>query len=584
MENHASDPRFYVWSFPGCPVRVHLSLSAVAEFESEIPAAGDGVLFGQVDRNAVAVTGFAAARGRTLSELARDGDGRRVVGYYRVDPAGSLNLNERDLALADTLFSAPHHVFLRIQPYEVGPPNATFFFRDKGRIEASLPILEFPFDVPLLAAADRLTVDSPPPSPPLPSLPPPAEPPPDRPIFAAAARVPESHLHRWLLPSLVLLACAAAAPFFLPPDALDRLRAAVTPKPADTVALHAEIHDRSLFVTWNRTAPPVIAATSALLTIRDGDALRLTWLDASELRHGSVAYAAGTSEVRVELEFFYPSGEARNTVRAILSPVAASPAPRAAPPPAPPVLGMAALPSLSYTQPLLALFLAAALAGLLRRRSALVWAGVLGLFLVSWPPVEWTLSRAMEAGYPRRRFQLPADAQAVIVLSSAVDNPSSVRPYPLPDPPTYARCEFAAWIFRAQRPVPIVTSGGDGRVSQPSFARTMAGLLTRLGVPEDNIWLEEHARNTHESAVYSAALLRERGIRKVALVVDGPSMRRAAAAFRRQGIEVVPAPYELRELGPLAEELLPGARTIARSEIILHEALGMVWYWLNGWV
>ena len=42
---------------------------------------------------------------------------------------------------------------------------------------------------------------------------------------------------------------------------------------------------------------------------------------------------------------------------------------------------------MTYTEPLILVFVLLALAGLVRRRLALATIGVLGLLLVSWPPV-----------------------------------------------------------------------------------------------------------------------------------------------------------------------------------------------------
>lgn len=61
---------------------------------------------------------------------------------------------------------------------------------------------------------------------------------------------------------------------------------------------------------------------------------------------------------------------------------------------------------MTYTQPLIVFFLCIALVGLLRLRHCrgkwLAIAGVMGLFVVSWPPVDWLLSRPLEARYPVR--------------------------------------------------------------------------------------------------------------------------------------------------------------------------------------
>jgi uncharacterized SAM-binding protein YcdF (DUF218 family) len=240
---------------------------------------------------------------------------------------------------------------------------------------------------------------------------------------------------------------------------------------------------------------------------------------------------------------------------------------------------------MTYTEPLLFLFCAVCFVGLLRLRRCkgrwLAWMGLLGVFLVTWPPLDWLFSRPLEIWYPIR-LPDPAPMQAIVVLSSAVNPPIRERPYPLADYQTYQRCEFAAWLYTHWQPAPILVSGG-GSPRLP-YSVTMRQILERNGVPEAMIWTEELSRSTHENAVYSAQVLRRHGVTKVALVVDASSMPRAAACFRKAGIEVVPAPSEFREFESLWYELLPSWKALRQNEVTLHETVGLGWYWLRGWI
>lgn len=240
---------------------------------------------------------------------------------------------------------------------------------------------------------------------------------------------------------------------------------------------------------------------------------------------------------------------------------------------------------MTYTRPLILLFSIVAIAGLWRLRhckgSLIARLAVIGLVLLSWPPIDWLLSRPLEARYPVRPYQT-ADVQAIVVLSSSVQPPSYERPFPIPDKQTYERCEFAAWIYKHAGPLPVLACGG-GKSRQP-YSVAMRQLLLRAGVPEPMIWTEEHSLSTHENAVYGAEILRERGIGAIALVVEAQSMRRAEACFRKVGIRVVPAPNAFREFGPWREELIPSPEAIARNETTLHEVGGLAWYWLRGWI
>src|SRR5688572_23737732 len=98
---------------------------------------------------------------------------------------------------------------------------------------------------------------------------------------------------------------------------------------------------------------------------------------------------------------------------------------------------------MTYTQPLTLLCLIILSIGLIRRRkstrSLLPAAGVITLFLLTWPPIDWLLSRPLESQYPVQPFP-SGGVQAIVVLSSSVDPPRYERPYPIPDKDGYRRC------------------------------------------------------------------------------------------------------------------------------------------------
>lgn len=192
------------------------------------------------------------------------------------------------------------------------------------------------------------------------------------------------------------------------------------------------------------------------------------------------------------------------------------------------------------------------------------------------------MGRPLEAGFPVRPFRAPPGLQAIVVLGSSVRPPQFEQPYPLPDDQTFERCEHAAWIWKRWGPLPVLAI--QGRQSPPAKGSTMRDLLVRAGVTENMIWTEDESRSTHENAVYGGRILREHGVRRIALVVDAQSMVRARACFRKEGLDVVPAPVEFRTWGPWNEELLPNWHAIRRNETTLHEVLGLAWYRVRGWL
>ena len=208
--------------------------------------------------------------------------------------------------------------------------------------------------------------------------------------------------------------------------------------------------------------------------------------------------------------------------------------------------------------------------------------GLGGLFLVSWPPVEWLLALPLE--FPYREVNPPREpADAIVVLAGGGDPANTELPVQIPGPGTYARCRYAAWLYHNWRPVPVVLSGGTHSRRRLPVATLMAHVLQSEGVPSHHVIEENRSTNTKQNAVLTAELLRQKNIRRIALVVDADSMLRAELCFRKEGIVVVPVPMGQRTRG-IPDDLLPSAASIRGNEITLHEALGLIWYKLRGWI
>jgi uncharacterized SAM-binding protein YcdF (DUF218 family) len=207
----------------------------------------------------------------------------------------------------------------------------------------------------------------------------------------------------------------------------------------------------------------------------------------------------------------------------------------------------------------------------------LLWASLAAVVLFSWPPVAWVASGTLEWGYSADPFPY-APAEAIVVLSGSVIDADGVPPMRLPGKDTYLRCAHAAWLYQNWRTIPVVASGGDGT------ADVMKEALLGLGVARSDIRLEGTSTSTHENAVHTAALLRQEGIHKIALVTEAHHMLRAEACFRKQGLEVVPAPCGFRsQMHPIElADFLPSGTAIKHNEEVLHEWMGSLWYLARG--
>jgi len=242
---------------------------------------------------------------------------------------------------------------------------------------------------------------------------------------------------------------------------------------------------------------------------------------------------------------------------------------------------------LTYTQPLFPLILLVILAAayrLLRRRgqrrsTAPLIASLTALFLISWPPVGWLTTGSLESRYPD--VPLPkGEAEAIVVLGGAFDPPRPERADTIAGLSTFVRCQHAAWLHTHWRPLPILASAGGA----PGAPTAMRQILVGQGVDPSRIWTDGRSGSTYEDALFAAEILRARGIRKIALVTEAIHMPRAERCFRKQGLEVTPAPCGFRSnrWGFGLQELLPGSSAIRSNEDALHEWVGLAWYWARG--
>jgi uncharacterized SAM-binding protein YcdF (DUF218 family) len=124
----------------------------------------------------------------------------------------------------------------------------------------------------------------------------------------------------------------------------------------------------------------------------------------------------------------------------------------------------------------------------------------------------------------------------------------------------------------------------------------MASILEMIGVPSNALWLQTLSQNTHEDAVYSLELLKQKGVKNILLVTSAMQMPRAMALFRNQGVEIIPAPtnYTVTQAGwddlktfniqSIIINLIPNVSSISLTGNALKEYIGIFVYHLEGWL
>ncbi len=166
----------------------------------------------------------------------------------------------------------------------------------------------------------------------------------------------------------------------------------------------------------------------------------------------------------------------------------------------------------------------------------------------------------------------PATADVAVVLSGGRYDDGTLNE------PALERTISAVRLYHQGHVPRLLFTGGP--CCGLSTSALMAVLAVDLGVPKDAILLEEHSTRTRDSAVYTAALLRQSGMGSVILVTSPLHMPRARLAFSAAGVSVRPVLASQRNLLLVSS----ASERIALLRDALHEYLGLAFYRARGWI
>lgn len=194
------------------------------------------------------------------------------------------------------------------------------------------------------------------------------------------------------------------------------------------------------------------------------------------------------------------------------------------------------------------------------------------LLILSLPITGNALMLSLEQTPPISQAQLN-DIQAIIILGGGKNNHApeyggidTINKW------TLERLRYGAHL-QQQTGKPILVTGGAPYGGRPE-ANAMAESL-KEDFHAKTIWIEDRSSDTAENAAYSAKILKEHGINKIALVSQAWHLPRAIKLFEQQGLVVTPAPtgYTADDNEPIAQ-WLPKASALDKSSMALKEHLG----------
>jgi uncharacterized SAM-binding protein YcdF (DUF218 family) len=146
---------------------------------------------------------------------------------------------------------------------------------------------------------------------------------------------------------------------------------------------------------------------------------------------------------------------------------------------------------------------------------------------------------------------------------------------------------FAAAVLARQYPnARVVYTGGNANlISNNSKEADYAGrLLENLGIPKSRLTMERESRNTEENAEFSKELVQPKSGERWLLVTSAYHMPRSVGLFRKAAFAVEPYPVDWRTDGPgaLLEVSDLASRGLMRTDLALHEWLGLLASWSTG--
>ncbi len=214
-----------------------------------------------------------------------------------------------------------------------------------------------------------------------------------------------------------------------------------------------------------------------------------------------------------------------------------------------------------------------------RLAMSLILLAAVALYALSTPWVSGVLLKSLEISSPLAPARLQG-VDAIVVLGGGRRLDAAEYGQDTLKGLALERLRYGAHLHRASGRPLLVTGGkpGGGTLAEGPIMQQILqdeyGLTAR--------WVESAAETTWDNARFSAALLQQDGVHRIALVTHAWHLRRAVPQFEAQGLEVIPAGvgFSSTRIDDVFD-LLPTPAGLRDSTFALHEWLGILWYKLR---
>lgn len=213
------------------------------------------------------------------------------------------------------------------------------------------------------------------------------------------------------------------------------------------------------------------------------------------------------------------------------------------------------------------------------------------LLIVGWLPTSEIFLRVLEDSVPKVSLAKMSerDFGGIIILGGAVEggeiamDRGEVSIYSSAE-----RVTKAFELIRKYPDLPFIFSGFSGRLSPKGMSEADAfkQLIAEQGLPEKNAHYENQSRNTYENVVLMKPMILELGAKEASkpwlLITSASHMYRSLKIFQKQGIEVVPVIVDYQTGHRLRWGRFDLEDGIQNWNDLMHEAVGLLAYWITG--
>lgn len=197
--------------------------------------------------------------------------------------------------------------------------------------------------------------------------------------------------------------------------------------------------------------------------------------------------------------------------------------------------------------------------------------------LIFYTPLVWYLAGPLKISQP------PEKTDCIVVFAGGVgESGKAGQGYE-------ERIQYAVELYRERYAKYMIFSSGYTHFFKEPLL--MKALAVSLGIPEQAIFLEDRAGNTYENVKFSKEILDRNNWREILLISSPYHMRRVSLVFNKfaKEVKVNYTPIIKSEFYFHGERDSKGRRVWQRINLrqikgILHEYLGIAYYWWRGWV